>query len=121
MDELIAQLAAKASVEIAVAEKTTGAILSFLRDEGGSNQAQALIEAIPGAEEAIAASNNSCGTSWLMGGGLMALGTRLMALGLSIGEIQKIARELFIYGRGKIGSDQMGAIIDATPGVRQFA
>ena len=56
-----------------------------------------------------------------MGGGWMAVGTRLMGLGLGMGEIQSIARELFRFGRDKIGADQMGAIIAGTPGLSQFA
>ena len=121
MDELIGQLAAKAGVDTAVAEKTVGIILGFLRSEGPSDKVQALIDTIPGAEAAIAASNNSGGLSRLMGGGLMAVGTRLMALGLSMGEIQNVARELFRFGRDKIGADQMGEIISGTPGLSQFA
>jgi len=121
MDELIGQLATKAGVDSAVAEKTVGIILGFLRSEGPSDKVQALIDTIPGAEAAIAASNEGGGLSRLMGGGLMAVGTRLMALGLGIGEIQNIARELFKFGRDKIGGDQMGEIISATPGLSQFA
>ena len=56
-----------------------------------------------------------------MGGGLMALGTKLMALGLGMNEIQSVARELFRFGRDKIGADQMGEIISGTPGLSQFA
>jgi hypothetical protein len=56
-----------------------------------------------------------------MGGGLMAIGTRLMGLGLGMGEIQNVARELFSFGRDKIGADRMGEIIAGTPGLRQFA
>ena len=52
-----------------------------------------------------------------MGGGLMALGTKLMGLGLGMGEIQNVARELFRFGRDKIGADQMGEIIAGTPGL----
>jgi hypothetical protein len=37
-----------------------------------------------------------------MGGGVMAVGTRLMALGLGMSEIQNVARELFRFGRDKI-------------------
>jgi hypothetical protein len=120
MDELIGRLAAKAGVDVAVAEKTIGIMLGFLRKEGPSDKVQALIDNIPGAEAAIAASNSN-GLSRLMGGGLMALGTRLMALGLGMGEIQKIAGELFRFGRDKIGADQMGEIIAGTPGLSQFA
>jgi len=121
MDELIGQLAAKAGLDNAVAEKTIGIVLGFLRNEGPSDKVQALIDQIPGAEAAIASSNNSGGLSRLMGGGLMALGSRLMALGLGMREIQSVARELFTFGRDKIGAEQMGEIISGTPGLSQFA
>jgi hypothetical protein len=121
MDELIGRLAVKAGIDNAVAEKTIGIILGFLRKEGPSDKVQALIDKIPGAEAAIAASSNGGGLGKLMGGGLMALGTKLMGLGLGMGEIQNVARELFKFGRDKIGADQMGEIIAGTPGLRQFA
>jgi hypothetical protein len=121
MDELVGQLAAKAGIDIVVATKTVGIILGFLRNEGPADKVQALIDKIPGAEAAIAASSNGGGLGRLMGGGLMALGTKLMGLGLGMSEIQNIARELFRFGRDKIGADQMGEIISGTPGLSQFA
>jgi hypothetical protein len=121
MDELVGQLAAKAGIDDAVAEKTIGIILGFLRSEGPTDKVQALIDQIPGAEAAIAASNNGSGLARLMGGGLMAVGTKLMGLGLGMSEIQNIARELFRFGRDKIGADQMGEIVAGTPGLSQFA
>ncbi|MGY3124849.1 hypothetical protein ACVWXQ_008786 [Bradyrhizobium sp. S3.14.4] len=93
----------------------------FLRSEGPSENVEALIDQIPGAEAAIEASRSGGGLSRLMGGGLMAVGTRLMGLGLGMSEIQNVARELFRYGRDKIGADQMGKIIAGTPGLSQFA
>jgi hypothetical protein len=121
MDELVGQLAAKAGIDNAVAEKTVGIMLGFLRNEGPSDKVQSLIDRIPGAEAAIAASSTGGGLGKLMGGGLMALGTRLMALGLGASEIQSVARELLKFGRDKIGADQMGEIIAGTPGLSQFA
>jgi hypothetical protein len=121
MDELTGRLAAIAGIENAVAEKTIGIILGFLRSEGPSDKVQSLIDSIAGAEAAIAASNSGGGLGSLMGGGLMAVGTRLMGLGLGIGEIQNIARELLRFGRDKIGADRMGEIVAATPGLSQFA
>ena len=121
MDELIGRLAVKAGIDEAVAEKTIGIILDFLRKEGPSEKVQALIEQIPGAEATISASSNSGGLARLMGGGLMALGTKLMALGLSMSQIQNVAREIFKFGRDKIGPEQMSAIIAGTPGLSQFA
>jgi len=121
MDELIGRLASNASIDGAVAEKTVGIILGFLRNEGPSDSVQALINHIPGAEQAIEASKSGGGLSRLMGGGLMAVGTRLMGLGLGMADIQKVARELFRFGRDKIGAEQMGKIIAGTPGLSQFA
>lgn len=119
MDELIGQLATRAGVDCVVAEKIIGIVLGFLRSEGPSDKVQVLIDKIPGAEAAIAASSNG-GFSRLMGGGLMAVGSRLMNLGLGIDQIQNIARELFRFGRDKIGADQMGEIISGTPGLGQL-
>jgi hypothetical protein len=121
MEELIGRLVAKAGIDNAVAEKTIGIILGFLRNEGPAGKVQSLIDNIPGAEAAIAASSNGGGLGRLMGGGLMALGTKLMGLGLGISEIQNVARELFRFGRDKIGADRMGEIIAGTPGLNQFA
>jgi hypothetical protein len=118
MDELVGQLAAEAGTDGAVAEKTVGIILGFLRSVGPSEKVQALIDQIPGAEAAIAATNNGNGLGRLMSGGLMAMGTRHM---LGMGEIQAIARERFRFGRDKIGADQMGAIVAGTPRLSQFA
>jgi hypothetical protein len=121
MDELIGRLATKAGIDGAVAEKTIGIILGFLRNEGPSDKVQALIDEIPGAEAAISASGNGGRLGRLMGGGLMALGTKLMGLGLGMSQIQSVARELFRFGRDKIGADRMGEIIAGTPGLSQFA
>jgi hypothetical protein len=121
MDELVEQLAAKAGIDKAVAEKTIGIILDFLRKEGPSDQVQALIDKIPGAASAVEVSGKGAGLGGLMGGGLMALGSRLMGLGLGISEIQNVARELFRFGRDRIGADRMGEIIAGTPGLKQFA
>ena len=121
MDELVGRLAAKAGIGDAVAEKAIGIVLGFLRKEGPTEKVQALIDAIPGAEEAIASSERSAGLSRLMGTGLVAVGTRLMGLGLGIGEIQNIARELFRFGREKIGAEHMSEIVSGTPGLSQFA
>jgi hypothetical protein len=122
MDELIERLAAKVGLEKSVAGKTVGVILGFLRNEGPAEQVQALIDTIPGAEAAIeSAGSGRGGIGRLMGGGVMALGAKLMGLGLGMTEIQSVARELFKFGRDKIGADQMGAIIAGTPGLRQFS
>jgi hypothetical protein len=122
MNELIERLVDKAGLEETVAVKTVGIILGFLRSEGPSGPVQALIDTIPGAEAAIeSAAAPRLGLSRMMGNGVMAMGAKLMGLGLGVGDIQTTARELFRIGRERIGADQMGAIIAGTPGLRQFA
>ncbi|WP_407175820.1 DUF2267 domain-containing protein [Bradyrhizobium sp. STM 3562] len=120
MDELVGELVSKAGIDRSIAERTIGIILGFLRSEGPSDKVQVLIDKIPGAEAAIAASSSG-GLSRLMGGGLVAVGTKLMGLGLGMVEIQNVARELLRFGRDKLGADQMGEIIAETPGLSQFA
>src|SRR5258708_30874154 len=117
MDELIGRLATKAGIDSAVAEKTAGMMLGFLRSEGPSDKVQALIDKIPGAEAAIAASNHGGGLARLMGGGLMAVGTKPMRLGLRIAQIQEVAREPFPVRPRKIGTDQNGGINAGAPGL----
>jgi|SRR3954447_13348353 len=121
MDELVGQLAAKAGIDRAVAEKTIGIMLGFLHTEGPTDRVQALIDSIPGAQHAIESSRKGGGLGALMGGGLMAVGSRLMGLGLGIGEIRNVARELVRFGRDRIGTDQMDSIIAGTPGLSQLA
>jgi hypothetical protein len=122
MDELIERLTVKVGLDKAIAGKIVGIILGFLRNEGPAEQVQALIDTIPGAEAAIESAGSARGgIGRLMGGGVMALGAKLMGLGLGMTEIQSVARELFKFGRDKIGADQMGEIIAGTPGLRQFS
>lgn len=119
MDELIDRLTAKVGIERPVAEKTVGIVLNFLRNEGPSDKVQSLIDGIPGAG-AVLADNDSGGVGGLMGGGLMALGGKLMAMGLDMGDIQSVARELIAFGREKIGAEKMDQIVAETPGLSQF-
>jgi hypothetical protein len=121
MDELIERLAAKAGIERAVAEKTIGIMLGFLRSQGPSDRVAMLIDRIPGADGAVESSISSAGLSALMGSGLMAVGSRLMGLGLGIAEIRNAARELISFGRDRIGADRMQEIVAGTPGLDQFA
>lgn len=121
MNELVERLSASVGVDEAVAEKAIGNILQFLQSEGPAEPVQQLIKEIPGADTLIAAAGSGGGLSGLLGGGLMALGSKLMGLGLGMSEIQSLARELFKYGREKIGNERMNEIVSATPGLSQFA
>ena len=120
MDELIGRLVTNCGVDRPTAEKAVGIILDFLRKDGPSDKVQALIDAMPGAEALIAASQSEPSGGAGMGG-IMEVGNRLMAAGLSMGQLQCVTRELVAYGRETAGEDTVGEIVGAIPGLSQFA
>ncbi len=114
MEDLIARIAAAAGIEPEIAQKAVGMILAFLRQEGPQADVDALFAAVPGAAEAADAASAEAG------GGLMGLAGRLTSLGLGLGEMQTIGRQLFAFVRGKAGDELVGQIAAAIPGVAQF-
>jgi hypothetical protein len=123
MEELIDRIAAEAGIDPGVAAKAVGMILAFLRKEGPQAETDALFAALPGAAEAAAAGDDGPASGGLfgsIGGGLMALAARLAGLGLGMGEMQTIGRQLFAYVREKAGDEAVGQVASAIPGVGQF-
>ena len=119
MDELIGRLVANVGVERSVAEKAVVIILDFLRKEGPAGKVGDLIDRLPGAEALLASQSEASGGVFSMGG-IMGAGTKMMAAGLSMGQVQGITREIIAYAREKIGDDAVGEIVGAIPGLSQF-
>ena len=115
MDELVGRLVANVGVDRTVAEKAVGIILAFLLKEGPTDKVQALISQLPGAEAAVAAASGGISM-----GGIMGVGTKLMAAGLSMGQMQGVTREILNYSREKAGEDTVGEIVGSIPGLSQF-
>ena len=115
MDELVGRLVANAGVEQAVAEKAVGIILAFLLKEGPSDKVQAIIDQMPGAQAAVDAASGGFGM-----GGIMGVGTKLMAAGLGMGQMQAVTREIIAYSREKAGEDTVNEIVGSIPGLGQF-
>ena len=124
MDELISRITAATGLDAATAEKAVGIILAFLRKEGPATEVGQLFAAMPGAEAAATANADTGGGGLAgmlgMGGGVMALGQKLMGAGVGMGQMQPLGRELFAYGREKAGEDVMGPIVGSIPGLSQF-
>jgi hypothetical protein len=121
MDDLIDRLVAKTGVERPVAQKAVGIILDFLVKEGPADKVQHLIAQMPGAD-ALLQSAQSEGSSGFFGGmsGIMGAGNRLMAAGLSMGQVQSVTQEVVASAREKAGEDTLGEIVGAIPGLSQF-
>ncbi len=121
MDELIARLVANVGVDRAAAEKAVGIILDFLSKEGPPDKVQALIDKLPGAQALIQAQQaGDAGGGMFSMGGLMGAGTKMMAAGLSMGQVQGVTKEVIAYTREKAGEDAIGEIVGAIPGLSQF-
>jgi hypothetical protein len=118
MDELIGRLVANVGVDRAAAAKAVGIILDFLRKEGPADKVQALIDRLPGAQALIQAQQDAGGGFGM--GGIMGAGTKMMAAGLSMGQVQGVTRETIAYTREKAGEDAIGEIVGAIPGLSQF-
>ena len=115
MDELVGRLVANIGIDRAVAEKAVAIILAFLLKEGPADKVQALISKVPGAEAAVQAESDGLGM-----GGIMGVGTKLMAAGLGMSEMQGVTREIIAFSREKAGEDAVGEIVGSIPGLGQF-
>ena len=121
MDELIARLVANVGVDRAAADKAVGIILDFLSKEGPPDKVQPLIDKLPGAQALIQSQQASDTGGGMFGmGGLMGAGTKMMAAGLSMGQVQGVTKEVIAYTREKAGEDAVGEIVGAIPGLSQF-
>jgi len=119
MDELVARLVAKTGVDRVAAEKAVGIILDFLRKEGPPDKVQALVDRLPGAQALLQSQPGGSGGMFDMGG-IMGAGTKMMAAGLSMGQVQGVTKEVIAYVREKAGEDAIGEIVGAIPGLSQF-
>jgi hypothetical protein len=117
MDELIARLVADVGVDRSAAEKAVGIILDFLVKEGPADKVQPLMAKLPGAEALRAKTGSE--SSGLMSG-VMGAGMRMMSAGLTMGEVQDVARAVLAYAREKAGDKAISEVGAAIPGLAQF-
>jgi hypothetical protein len=122
MDELIARLVANVGIDRGAAEKAVGVIFEFLRKEGPPDKVKALMDRLSGAEELMQAQEgiDASGGGGFAMGGLMGAGTKMMAAGLSMGQVQGVTREVIAFARDKAGDDVIGEIVGAIPGLGGF-
>lgn len=123
MDELIARVTGATGLDAKTAQTALAIILAFLKKEGPATEVGQLLAAIPGAEAAVAATQDGGsggGLMGMLGGGVMALGGKLMSAGVPMNQMQPLGKALFAFGREKAGEDVMGPIVGAVPGLSQF-
>jgi hypothetical protein len=117
MDELIGRLVADIGIDRAAAEKAVGIILAFLVKEGPADKIQPLLAKLPGADALVQKAESTGGSGM---GGVMGAGMQMMSAGLSMGQVQSVARDVLAFTREKAGEDAVGEIVAAIPGLAQF-
>ncbi|MEH3120133.1 MAG: DUF2267 domain-containing protein [Methylorubrum populi] len=122
MEELTTRVMAATGLDTATARKAIGIILTFLRKEGPAPEVERLVAAIPGSAAVMdaPAGGGLLGRLSGMMGGVMGLGQKLMAAGVSMNQMHPLGRELFAYGRERAGEDVIGPIVGSVPGLGQF-
>lgn len=128
MEELIARVTQSLGVDAGVAQQSIGAILGFLQKQAPGEDFNKLLEALPGADQAMdmapAAGGGMMGAlGGLMGGGggIMGLATQLQGLGLGMGEIQTLGEQFFAYAKENLGEETVARIAASVPGLDRFA
>jgi hypothetical protein len=122
MDELIARLVNNLGIDRGAAEKAVAVMLEFLKKEAPAEKVQPLMDRLPGAEELMESQEgiDASGGGMFAMGGIMGAGTKMMSAGLTMGQVQGVARETLAYAREKAGEDAVGEIVGAIPGLGQF-
>lgn len=128
MNELVNRIADKVGIEPAVAEKSVGMMLGFLQREAADGPVAKMIESVPGALDLVAKYNGEGEGKGLLGGlmsaigggGIMGLGQQLMAQGLGMGEISKLAKETMTAAREYAGDEVVDEVVASVPGLSQF-
>jgi hypothetical protein len=134
MDNLIARVATAADLSPDVARNAVALIGDFIQREAPEEAVKELFEKAPAFPSIIASSTQTggegmgVGLKGLMGvssgamggGGLMALGSELLSLGLGMEQIQTLGKEVFAYARETAGDQVVGEISASIPGLSQF-
>ncbi len=113
MDQLIAEVAAKAGVTQAVARKALAIIVSFIAKAAPADKVAAVVDKLPGARDLA---KESTGKS----SGLMGVFNDLTSAGLGMSGVQTVARSFLTHAKAKAGDKEVDALVRSIPGLSQF-
>ena len=139
MHPLIERVTGSLGLSPEVAEQAIGMILKFIREQGPDGPVASLLSAIPGAEGLIGSAGDSdnsgdsgdsgggllgglmgAASAFTGGGGALALGQKLMGLGLSMDQARGVADETLTYAREEAGDGVVDQVLDGIPGLKQL-
>jgi hypothetical protein len=133
MEELIKRICGAIEVDENIAITAIGHVLGFVQKEFPEGPVADLLAKLPGAQQAIDAAASSApgegfgaafgGLASLIGGAkgdIMALAANLSGIGLDMGQMQKLGREIFAHADETIGKENVNLIIQAVPTLAPF-
>ena len=123
MEDLINRIAAETGLSTDAAQKAVGHIFAYMKAEGTDPAVGTMLAETPGAQAAIdsVGEGGGGGIMSMFGAGIMGLGSKLMGLGLDMGQIRLVATELVGYAKAHAGAETVDRVIATTPGLSQFA
>ncbi|MDF1608475.1 DUF2780 domain-containing protein [Hoeflea sp. YIM 152468] len=117
MNDLVSRIVANVGIDADTAEKAIGSILAFLQSEGPADKVAEMMASVPGSDDLMA---KAPAAGMLSMGGVMGLGSKLMGMGLGMGEISQVAKETIGYARENGAGDSIDEIVASIPGLSQF-
>ncbi|WP_310620798.1 hypothetical protein [Flexibacterium corallicola] len=129
MHRLIDRIVEKTGLEEEKAKSAVGVILNFMAKNSSREDMDTLFEAFPMAKDffAIEESKESSG---LFGGlaskmsstvGVLSALNEMTSLGLSMGQIQAVAKETIKFAKENVDPSKVDAIIAKIPGLSQIS
>ncbi len=128
MHILVDRITEKTGLDPNKVQPAIGVVLNFIAKNSTKEEVSALIEAFPAAEEFLAI-DEATENKGLFGGlaskmnasvGVLAALNELTSLGLSVEQIQEVAKETVEYTREKAGSEVTDKIIARVPGLAEI-
>lgn len=124
MDDLVARLRARLEVDERTARALIALVIQFLGREAPADALAPLFAAHPWAAALVAEAPEAEATGLAerhFGGmaRLMQVADRMMALGLTMPQVQGVVRDTVDYARETVGAEPVERLVRAVPGLRQ--
>ncbi|MEN3792880.1 hypothetical protein [Fulvimarina sp. MAC3] len=130
MEQLLTRIAGEAGLDAQTTRAAVGHILAFIKAEGEGPAVKEMLDAIPGAKDAIIeAGQTRTGSGGLLGGlmgalagssAIMALGSKLTGLGLDVPQIRTVAKELVTFAKQHAGDETVERALKSVPGLSDY-
>ncbi|MGH0000754.1 DUF2780 domain-containing protein [Pseudovibrio ascidiaceicola] len=128
MHVLVDRITERTGLDPEKAQPAVGIMLNFIAKNSSKEEVEALLEAFPAAEGFLAI-DEATENKGLLGGlaskmnasvGVLAALNEMTSLGLSVEEIQQVAKETVQYTREKVGAEMADEIVARVPGLAEI-